>query len=251
MIPSMRVEPYTKDSIVHVIKRGARGLPLIRNVADQTRFVQLLCYANDEYRDEFWEKSVEGIGFLERPDAWPEKRPLVDILAWTLLPNHFHLVLKAHSDGSISKFMQKMCGSMTTHYNAKYGERGSLFQGAYRGRTAEMHGDDYLRLLAVYVMVKNVFEMYSGGLQNALEHFEEAYRWAITYPYSSLSFYAGKRSMTSRLVTPDIFGEIFLSPKEFKIFARECLEYKLEQIKEVEANEWGRPGRPKKQLRLV
>ena len=247
----MRVEPYTVNSIVHVIKRGTRGLPIVREEVDRRRFVQLLYYSNDTYRDEFWEQSVKGLDFLGRPEMWPEQKPLVHVVAWTLLPNHFHLVLKALDNGSVAKFMQRLCGSMATHYNAKYDERGSLFQGAYRSRTAEMQGGDYLRTLAIYVMVKNVFEMYKGGLRRALENFDNAYEWAIRYPYSSLSHYAGKPATSSKFLTTDIFSELFESPREFKAFARESMRDRLEQMNELEAQEWGVPGRPKKQLRLV
>lgn len=229
----MRVEPYVAGSILHAIKRGSRGLPIVRDDIDRRRFVQLLYYANDTYQDDSWENSIKDVGFLERPEAWPERRQLVDILAWTLMSNHFHLVLKARHDGSVSKFMQRLCGSMTMHFNAKYSEQGTLFQGAYRSRTAELHGDEYLRLLAVYVMVKNTFELYSGGFHHALKQFDAAYDWAIQYPYSSLSMYAGVSSLTDKIVDKDIFGEMFPAASGFKEWAHECLEYNLEQIESM------------------
>ena len=37
----------------------------------------------------------------------PDKR-LVDILAYTLMPNHIHIVLQEIGIGGISKFMQKL-----------------------------------------------------------------------------------------------------------------------------------------------
>src|SRR3989344_3262207 len=154
----MRVEPHTLDSIVHVTKRGTRGMPIVRDSKDQYRFMRLLYYANDKFHDEYWERSTKDLGMFGRPHTWPARDPLVKILAWTLLPNHFHLVLKETAEGGIAKFMQKLCGSMTTHFNRKYKERGSLFQGSYKARTVDLRGDEYLRILAVYVMVKNTFE---------------------------------------------------------------------------------------------
>ncbi len=228
----MRVEPHTIDSIVHVVKRGARGLSITRDNRDQRRFPLLLHYLNDTYRDEYWERSVAEVGPFERPEHWPERDPLVKVLAWTLMSNHLHLVLKALQEGGISKFMQKVCGSMTTHFNAKYKERGSLFQGAYRGRTVDLHGDMYLRHLAVYVMVKNPFELYPGGLVHAIENFDEAYAWASRYPFCSLGTYSG---MTiSPIIEKDIYGEIFEQPEDFKEFARECMLYHLDKMREFD-----------------
>lgn len=228
----MRVEPRTVDSIAHVVKRGARGLPITRDDRDRKRLPLLLYYLNDTYRDEYWERALKNVGPFERPAYWPERDPLVKVLAWTLMPNHLHLVLKEIREGGIAKFMQKVCGSMTTHFNAKYKERGSLFQGAYRGRTVDLHGDTYLRYLAVYVMVKNPFELYPGGLTHAIKHFDEAYAWAAAYPFTSLGTYIGVE--TSPIVDKDIYGELFENPNEFKEFAQDCMFSRLDTLREFD-----------------
>ena len=144
------------------------------------------------------------------------------------MPNHFHIVLKETTENGIAKFMQKFCSSMTTHFNRKYKEKGSLFQGSYKGRTADLHGDSYLRLLAVYVMLKNPFELYPGGLTKAIRNFDQAYEWALKQPFCSVGgFLAGE---LAPIGDSDIFGEIFENPADFKKFARESLLYKLEQL---------------------
>jgi len=224
----VRVEPHVAGSIVHAVKRGARGLPIVRDKADERRFVRLLYYANDTYHDEFWEASTKNLGMFGRPDKWPEQEPLVKILAWTLMPNHFHLVLKGVKEGGVAKFMQKFCGSMSTHFNRKYEENGSLFQGAYKSRTADLYGDAYLRLLAVYVMVKNPFERYPGGLKKAIVSFDKAYEWVLQQPFCSTGgFIAGELAPVG---DADILGEMFRTPAEFKKFAKESLLYKLDQL---------------------
>src|SRR3989344_6790484 len=103
----MRVEPFGVGSYVHVIKRGARGLSITESESDKLRFVRLLYYMNDEFFDEDWYKIDQRRNFY-RPDAWPGREPLVGILAFTLMPNHFHLLLKEVRDGGISLFMQKL-----------------------------------------------------------------------------------------------------------------------------------------------
>lgn len=230
----MRVEPHSLDSIVHVIKRGTRGLPIVRDEADRKRFVRLLYYANDQYRDYFWETNTATLGEFGRPDRWPEQEPIVKILAWSLMPNHFHLVLKDLTENGISKFMQQLCGSMSMHFNKKYKEKGSIFQGAYKGRTANSRGDEYLKLLAVYVMVKNPFELYPGGLKQAIKNFDKAFDWARCYPYCSLGAYTD--GFSAPVLNKDIFGEIFDNSEDFKAFAKESLLYKLDQLESLESS---------------
>ena len=228
----MRVEPHSLDSFVHVIKRGARGLPIVRDTADKRRFVRLLYYANDQYRDYFWESSTSGLEEFGRPAGWPTQEPLVKILAWSLMQNHFHIVLRELIEGGVGKFMQQLCGSMSMHFNKKYDESGSIFQGSYKSRTANTRGDEYLRLLAVYVMVKNPFELYPGGLKNAIKNVDAAYAWASEYQFCSLGSYSKKEN--SPIISKDIFGEIFDSPEKFKSFARESMLYKLDRVNELE-----------------
>lgn len=228
----MRVEPHTVDSVVHVVKRGARGLPIVLDDDDRERFLKLLYYVNDEYQDPYWERSVARLHPFERPLAWPPRRPLVHILAYALQPNHFHLILKPLTEQGITLFMQRLCGSMTLSFNKKYRERGSIFQGAYRGITADLHGDHYLRFLAVYVMVKNPFELYEGGLRHAIREFDRAYRWACTRRWSSLGAYAANKD--EPVLERDLLGEYFPSPVDFHSFAKECMRDRLSALEEVD-----------------
>lgn len=180
----MRVDPYSIDSIVHVTKRGTRGMGIVRDSDDRARFVKSLFLLNDTHSDPYWHRATSGLPLFERPEDWPEREPLVHILAWTLLSNHFHLLLKETREGGIAKFMQRLGGSMSMCFNLKYKEKGSIFQGAYHARTVE--GDAHMNYLAFYILVKNVLEMYPGGLAAAATNFDDAWEWAKKYPFSSL-----------------------------------------------------------------
>ena len=215
----MRVEPFAVDSFVHAIKRGSRGLELTVDESDKSRFLRLLFYMNDEFLDEYWYRADSERQFF-RPDSWPERKPLVAMAAYTLMPNHFHLLLQEIREGGISSFMKKLSQSMTNYHNEKYDQKGSIFQGSYRGKTID--SDEYLRYVAAYIMVKNTFELYPhGGLQGGVQHFENAWQWAIEYRFSSLGDYA--KGQYSPILEKRVCGELFSSPREFKKFARDVI----------------------------
>jgi len=179
----MRVEPFGVGSIVHIIQRGARGSEIVRDEADRIRTAQSFLYLNDAHVDPYWRASVSKLPLFTRPDHWPERKPLVHILGWTLLDNHFHLLIEEVRESGTAKFMQRLCGSLAMSFNRKYRERGSLFQGSYRARTVTE--DAHYQYLAFYILVKNVFDMYPGGLSRAHADFGNAWEWAKQYPYSS------------------------------------------------------------------
>ena len=227
----MRIEPFTVGNYVHVLKRGARGLNIVEDISDRRRFLALLYYMNDEFLDENWVRELKS-DFLdgsqttvnskfERNALWPPRKPLVKILCYTLMPNHFHIMVKENSEGGVSKFMQKVGQSMTLHFNEKNNlkGKGSIFQGSYKGKV--INEDRYLRYLSAYIMVKNTFELYpKGGLSGAQKNFEDAWEWSSTYEFSSFADYCGKRD--SEIIDKDISGEIF-EVKKFKSFARDVI----------------------------
>lgn len=217
----MRVEPFAVGSIVHVIKRAARGVDVFSDRSDYWRCIRLLFYMNDSRSHDWWEKDTASLGLFGWPELWPKRKPIVKIICHTIMPNHFHLLLKEIKVGGISLFMKKICQSMTLHFNEihEHRGRGSIFQGAYKGRTVSK--DIYFRYVAAYIMVKNVFELYpKGGLIGSIRNFEDAWKWALTYEFSSLPDYCAKRK--SPITDKDLLGELFTT-KKFKSFAKDVI----------------------------
>ena len=194
---------------------------IIRNDKDRRRLVESIFILNDVFVDDNWKRNIARLGTFERPAHWPKREPLVRILLWTLLPNHFHFLLQEVREGGIAKFMQKLCGSMSLSFNLKYGGQGSIFQGSYKGRLVDK--DDYLRYLVFYISIKNVFELYPGGLVSATRNFDRAWDWAIKYPFSSLSDYIS--GVESPIIddSQGIIMEMFSRKDQFKKEAHEML----------------------------
>ena len=224
-------EPYGVGSFVHVIQRGARGLPIVRDKADRDRFLFLLAHFNDNYLPENWFRdicSINGIPSFERPALWPEQKQIVRILGFCLLTNHFHLLLEEVQDGGISKFMQRIGTAISKNFNEKYEERGALFQGPYRSRT--ITSDTHLTYASAYVQVKNAFDMYKGGVKTAMKDFDRAYEWALNYQYTSLGDYA---SVYDRpIIDREMLAERF-THKEYRAFCRDFFNKQDVIAKEV------------------
>ena len=116
-------------------------------------------------------------------------------------------------------FMRRLGTGMASYFNTKYQEVGRLFQSSYKVRV--VNEEIYFKYLSAYIQVKNIFEMYTGGLEEAIEQFDKAYDWTIEYPYCSLADYVGRRN--SPIIDKDVLRELFSDPEEYKEFARQCL----------------------------
>ncbi|MBX4197795.1 transposase [Candidatus Parcubacteria bacterium] len=73
------------------------------------------------------------------------------ILAYCVMPNHWHLVIYPKEDGEISKFMKWLTGTHTQRWHAVHGTAGSghIYQGRYKSFVVE--DDKYLLDLIRYV----------------------------------------------------------------------------------------------------
>lgn len=61
----------------------------------------------------------------------------ITILAYCLMPNHFHFFIKQKSALSIDKFMNSLGTRYTKYFNTKYKRVGSLYQGVYKAVLVE------------------------------------------------------------------------------------------------------------------
>lgn len=222
----MRVEPFTAGDFVHVYNRGNRQMPIVNNESDKWRFLKILRYFNSDYYLKNMFREIDllvksgDIRTFQWPKNWPPQKPLVKIIAYCLLPNHFHLLLKEIVKDGISKFMQRLGTGFTKYIDIKYDETGRIFQGAYKGKT--IRGEiNNLHYLDTYIQVFNPMELYPGGIEKALKEFGQAFEFALDYPFSSLGEGFGKRKM--EIIDRDILIEVFSDLKAYKEFTYDAL----------------------------
>jgi len=228
----MRQEQFGPGTFVHVVNRGAHKIDIVRSDADRWRFLKLLRYLNDANAPRNWERDVSPAHIrnnFARPEHWKEASPYVSLLAYCLKNNHFHLLLLEQMEGGTSKFMQRISRSMAANFNARYGGSGALFQGPFRARIVD--NDRHLQHLVVYITVKNSLEMYPGGLKAAVRNFDDAYAWAVRYPFSSAADFVGGRA--SSLIDHVTRRSLFASPSDFKVAAEDLVKARLDMADEL------------------
>jgi len=147
--------------------------------------------------------------------AKPLRTPLVEFVAYNLLPNHNHFILKQLVDGGISEFMKRLSGGYTCYFNQKYNRTGSLFEGTFKA--VLINSNEYLLYLSAYI---------NGNSE--IHKIIIARNW----PWSSYKDYFGFRSGT--LCNKKVITEQFKNIYEYKdlvnIIVKESQERK-EEIK--------------------
>ena len=103
----------------------------------------------------------------------------IDLVAYCLMPNHFHLLLHSIEKDSMTRFMRSLATRYSMHFNKKYDRVGSLFQGPYK---------------AVMIERENQFLWVSKYIHRnplGLASYRENPCNLSNYPYSSYKNYLG------------------------------------------------------------
>ena len=110
-----------RNLVYHVLNRANARAPLFDDAADYQDFARLL--------------------------AEERARTGMRLLAWCLMPNHWHLVLWPRSDGDLGRFV---CRLTQRHTQARHARRGTRGQGhLYQGRYKAFLVQDDAHLVAV------------------------------------------------------------------------------------------------------
>lgn len=172
----------------HIYNRGNRKQDLFRGEDDRARFLlSLLLFQHPDppvQLNRIVRRYVQH-SMLDIPEM---TRRLVELVAFVLMPNHFHCMVREVQPGGISKYMQRFLNSYTKYFNTKYEQVGHVFQGPFQA--VHIENDDQLLYCSAYVH-RNPREL-SGWRDREHE-----------YPWSSFPDYIGANRW-GMLLQPDI-----------------------------------------------
>ncbi len=137
---------FYSNKYYHIYNRGVDKRIIFQDKGDLYYFFDAIQIAN----------SVEALNSNERnkkrrilKENKKDNEKLVEIIAYSLLPNHFHFILKQKVENGISKFMSKISNSYTKYFNKKYERSGVLFQGRFKSK--DIDGELGREIVSAYI----------------------------------------------------------------------------------------------------
>ncbi|MBI3193699.1 MAG: transposase [Ignavibacteriae bacterium] len=168
---------FSKGEYYHIYNRGSNREDIFR---ERENYLYLLRLVNDAI-----------------------KEYNICVIAYCLMPNHYHFLLRQDSDNTPSDFIQKVFNSYTKAFNKRYYRTGTLFEDRFKAKSVLKQ--EYLIHLCRYIHRNPI----DAHLVKNLEDWE----------FSNYLEWIGKRN--GRLVDLEFVHDNFRSPQEYKKFVLE------------------------------
>jgi len=223
-----------KGKIYHVFNRGVEKRKIYMSDQDYSRFIIGLEFFNRESSVNLWDfliKNLKGkninklIAEKLKEERQKISKPLVRILAFCLMPNHFHFILEEIRENGISEFMKKI-GGYCNYFNKRHKRVGPLFQSRFK--SVLIKSDYQLQVIFNYVHTNSVELIECGWKEFKVKDYKKVIDFLNNYKWSSYRDYIGKSThpfVTSR----DFFTEIFNNHKGCEGSVREWVKFKAEK----------------------
>ena len=126
------VKQFVENGYYHIYNRGVEKRTIFLDEQDYKTFLSYLKFylTNPNSID------LRGLSSQVRPTS-PSKilrnySESITLIAYCLMPNHFHLFIKQNDDFSMSNFMSSLSTKYVRYFNTRYKRVGHLFQDRYK-----------------------------------------------------------------------------------------------------------------------
>ena len=208
-----RKKDFANGEFFHIYNRGVDKRVIFTDSYDTRRFLQSIIEFN----------TIDPIGslyqnsFRESGGPTPTLEKLVNIIAYCLNPNHYHLILEQLVDGGISEFMKRI-GGYTSYFNNKYERSGSLFQGRFKA--VHIDSNEYLLHASAYVNLNDRVHQLRGSTPKLIGSVSS---WG-EYTDRSVRGICGKEIVLGQFKNADEYQEFALSSLDLILQRKEDLK---------------------------
>ncbi len=124
-----------------------------------------------------------------------KREKLVEVLAFCLMPNHVHLLLRQLEDNGITKFMHKFGIGLGGYFNRKHDRKGPVFQNRFV--SVPVGTEEQLKIIFVYIHSNPVSLIEPKWKELGVRDPEKVIEFIENYKWSSYPDYLAKKNFPS------------------------------------------------------
>lgn len=185
-------------NIFHIVNRGVEKRKIFITPKDYLRFVNNLEDFNSTKNAlEAYPKRSERRKRFSTNVISDVRRPIVNILAWCLMPNHVHLLVQEKLDGGASLFSKKIIGGYTKYFNALNKRSGVLFQG--RSKIIKVKKEEHLICLLYYIFANPIKLIEPCWKERGIQNIKNVKKFLQNYSWSSFQDTIGRNNFPNTI----------------------------------------------------
>lgn len=181
----------------HILNRGVDKRNVVLDDHDRARFIHDLFVFNDI-------QPVLHPKLSRRQGENYERKLLVHIHAFCLMPNHYHLLISPLIENGIALFMKKLNMGYAKYFNERYRRSGALWQGKFKRILVEHEA--HFNYIPYYIHLNPLDLKFPEWRTGNVLHTNDALAYLHTYRWNSHLDYIGIKNF------PSVSYRDFLSP---------------------------------------
>lgn len=198
---SIRKQSFAPNEFYHLYNRGTEKRIIFKDIKDYKHFLFLMYICN----------TIKSIELRKIGENFDRGETLIDIGAYCLMPNHFHILVHEKIEGGISKYMLKLMTSYSMYFNKKYKRTGKLYEEKFK--STHVNTDRYLKYLYSYIHLNPAKLIDKGWKENKSKNTRQLLEYISTYFYSSFQEYSNSNF---KIIDPQPFPSYFKNIDEHK-----------------------------------
>lgn len=188
------IKEYGEDEYYQVYNRGVAKMEIFRDIADYEYMLSLF----KKYLSSKTEYDKQG-------RLIPNYREDVDLVAYCLMGNHFHMLIYLKDVDGLHSFMRSVLTSYSMYFNRKYRRVGGLFESRFLA--SRVTNEAYLWHVSRYIHL--------NPLDIGKSH--------ATYPFSSVRYFAGEA--VAEWIHPEVLVETAAERSAYMRSLRDNIDY--------------------------
>ncbi len=207
MPPKNSIKEYEVGGYYHIYNRGVEKRDIFVDAQDYHKFIgylKMYLTTPDPQGLSLRDESGRSICPSHQNNNFCED---ISLLAYCLMPNHFHLLIKQNSERGMALFMHSIITKYVMYFNRRYKRVGGLFQGRYK--CVRIESENQFIGISKYIHRNPLPEHPSGSDLEGLSD----------YKYSSYGNYL--RLFQQSWIKPEDILCYYPTPKAYKDFVEE------------------------------
>ena len=205
-----RKQSFAIEEYYHLYNRGVEKRLIFQDKQDYDHFLFLMFICN----------TIKSIILRDIGKDFDRGETIVDIGAYCLMPNHFHILVREKTDGGISTYMRKLMTAYSMYFNKKYERTGKLYENVFKA--THCNDDRYLKYLYSYIHLNPAKLIDKNWRENNGKNRTHLMNYIFSFKYSSLNEYLG---FQYKIINPKNFPPYFKKPNDHKAELFEWINY--------------------------